>query len=102
MKIGSVVLVLACLFLSACQTTTPPKQEFATAKVAIESAKKVEAFRHSPGLWHQAEELYRQGKSLYQMGRYKEAKDKFDRSIEAAEKAENSARLIRMKTGEVL
>lgn len=102
MKFGSVVIVLTWLFLTSCQTTTPPKQEFATAKVAIEAAKKVEAYRHSPGLWHQAEELYRQGKALYQLGRYSEAKEKFDRSIEAAEKAENSARLIRMKTGEVM
>lgn len=90
-----------CLF-AACATTPPPLEDYALARSAIEAAKGVESARYSPGFWHQAEESYRRAQSLFESEDYTEARKEFIRARVAAEKAENSARLIRQKNGEVL
>ena len=54
------------------------------------------------GTVHEAEEAYRQGKILYGEREYEQAKDLFIKARIAAEKSENSARLIRLRNGEVL
>lgn len=95
-------VVLAVLFLSGCVTTPPPIEDFTLARTAIEAAKGVEAARYSPGYWHQAEESYRRAQLLFNDREYKEAQREFVKARIAAEKAENSARLIRQKNGEVL
>lgn len=89
-------------FLVACVTAPPPVEEFTLARAAIEAAKAVESARYSPGYWHQAEESYRRGQTYYTDHQYLEAKKEFVKARIAAEKAENSARLIRQKNGEVL
>lgn len=68
----------------------------------MDAARTVQAARHSPGFWHQAEEAYRKAKILYAERDYEGAKAEFYRARVAAEKAENSARLIRQKSGDVL
>lgn len=68
----------------------------------MDAARSVQAARHSPGFWHQAEEFYRKAKILYAEREYDLAKAEFVRARLAAEKAENSARLIRQKSGDVL
>lgn len=93
---------LAFCFLTACATTPPPIEEYTLARAAIEAAKSVESARYSPGFWHQAEESYRRAQTLFENEDYAEARIDFIRARIAAEKAENSARLIRQKNGEVL
>ena len=101
---GFVVSVMAmmALLIVSCQTTPQPLEEYSLARAAIEAARAVQAPRHSPGYWHQADEAYRQGRLYYKDRDYSSARDEFIRARLAAEKAENSARLIRQKTGDVL
>lgn len=94
--------VISSLALIGCQSMPPPIEEYAIARAAIDAAKSVQAPRHSPGFWHQAEEAYRKGRLLYAERDWSGAKSEFLKSRVAAEKAENSARLIRQKSGDVL
>ncbi|GIL16802.1 MAG: hypothetical protein BroJett040_05530 [Oligoflexia bacterium] len=93
---------LVLVGVSGCVIAPPPVEEFTLARAALDSAKAVEAARHSPGFYHQAEESYRRGKALYEDRDYETAKIEFLKAKQAAEKAENSARMIRFKNGEVL
>ena len=85
-----------------CQTTPAPIEDYSLARAAIDAARSVQAARHSPGYWHQAEEAYRKGRIYYDDRDYSKAKEQFVRARICAEKAENSARLIRQRTGDVL
>lgn len=97
------VIGLSCLFcLVGCVTAPAPIDEYVLARAAIDSARAVEAARHSPGYWSQADEAYRRAKILYSDRDYDEARAEFNRARQAAEKAENSARWVRQKNGEVL
>jgi len=93
------VFVLSAL---GCVTIAPPLLEYTLADTAIKAAKAIQAVRYSPGYWYEAEEAYRQGKILYGEREYEQAKDLFIKARIAAEKSENSARLIRLRNGEVL
>ena len=96
----SLTLMLATLV--SCVTSPPPLDEYTLARAALESARTVEAAKYSAGNWHQAEEIYKKAEIFYRDKEYDEAKKYFLRAKLAAEKAENSARLIRQKTGDVL
>jgi len=93
---------LALGLMTSCVTAPAPIDQYTLARAALESARVVEAARHSPGYYHQAEEAYRKAKLLYEERDYEHARAEFNLARIAAEKAENSARLIRMKSGEVL
>lgn len=80
----------------------PPILEYTLADTAIKSAKSVQAVRYSPTHWHEAEESYRQARILYNEREYEQAINLFNKARLAAEKAESSARLIRLRNGEVL
>lgn len=97
-----VVAVTLVMLLMGCQTVPQPIEEYSLARAAIDAARAVQAPRHSPGYWHQADEAYRQGRLAYKDRDYAKARDAFLKAKAAAEKAENSARLIRQKTGDVL
>ena len=100
---GFVVLAVTMLaLLVSCQTVPQPIEEYTLARAAIEAARAVQAPRHSPGYWHQADEAYRQGRLYYKDRDYAQARDAFIKARIAAERVENSARLIRQKTGDVL
>ncbi|KYG67241.1 hypothetical protein AZI86_09555 [Bdellovibrio bacteriovorus] len=86
----------------SCQTVPAPIEDYSLARAAVEAARSVQAARHSPGYWHQAEEAYRKGRIYYEDRDFQKAKEQFVRARMAAEKAENSARLIRQRTGDVL
>lgn len=88
--------------LGGCVSDQQPLEEYALARVAIESAREVQASRHSPGFWHQAEEAYRKARVHYNDREWEDARIEFIKARSAAEKAENSARLIRQKSGDVL
>lgn len=94
--------VLFFVFLAGCVTATPPIEEYTLADAAIKAAKAVQAVRYSPGHWHQAEETFRQARILYSEREYEQAKELFNQARLSAEKAENSARLLRQQTGDVL
>lgn len=99
----TVFIFFVSLFgLVSCVTIPAPVLEYTLADTAIKAAKAVQAVRYSPGNWHEAEEAYRQAKILYNEREYEQARDLFIKARVAAEKAENSARLIRMRNGEVL
>ncbi|RYG31911.1 DUF4398 domain-containing protein [bacterium] len=91
-----------CTSLTGCQSSPKPLEDYTLARAAIEAARSVQAPRHSPGYWHQADEAYRQGRLFFKDRDYGRAREEFIRARMAAEKAENSARLIRKKTGDVL
>ncbi|MGZ3742598.1 MAG: DUF4398 domain-containing protein [Pseudobdellovibrionaceae bacterium] len=100
---GLVIIVITLMMLTVrCQSIPQPIEEYTLARVAIEAARAVQAPRHSPGYWHQADEAYRQGRLSYKDRDYAKAREAFIKARLAAEKAENSARLIRQKTGDVL
>lgn len=100
---GLVIYAIILITLTlGCQSVSQPVEEYTLARVAIESARAVQAPRHSPGYWHQADEAYRQGRLFYKDRDYSKAREAFIKARLAAEKAENSARLIRQKTGDVL
>ncbi|QDK46765.1 hypothetical protein DOM22_17180 [Bdellovibrio sp. ZAP7] len=94
--------VLVFSVMVGCQTVPAPIEDYSLARAAIDAARAVQAARHSPGYWHQAEEAYRKGRIFYDDRDYARAKEQFVRAKFAAEKAENSARLIRQKTGDIL
>ena len=96
------LLLVFVLLAVGCVTSPPPVNEYTLAKVAIDAAKSVDASKHSSGNFHQAMELYKKAEKLFEDREYEQAKEYFIRSRIAAEKAENSSRFIRMKTGEVL
>jgi hypothetical protein len=85
-----------------CQTGPVPLDEYTLARAAIDAARDVQAPRLSPGFWHQAEEAYRKGRLLYRDSRWDEARIEFIKAKQAAEKAENGARLNRQRTGDIL
>jgi Domain of unknown function (DUF4398) len=91
-----------CFFTMGCQSGPMPVEDYSLARVAIEAAREVQAPRHAPGFWHQAEEAYRKARLLYKDGRWDDAREEFIKARLAAEKAENAARLIRQRTGDVL
>ncbi len=90
------------LSLLGCQTVPAPLEDYSLARAALEAARVVQAARHSPGYWHQAEESYRKGRIYFDDRDYQKAKEQFVKARIAAERSENSARLIRQKTGDVL
>lgn len=88
--------------MQSCVTAPAPNDDYVFAKLAIDYAKSVQAVKYSPGYWHQAEEFFRQAKILYSEREYLEAKNLFIKARLAAEKAENSTRLLRQKNGDIL
>ena len=100
--IKSALFIFLFGWLSSCVTVAPPNDEFSLAKAALDAARAVQSVRYSPGYWHQAEESCRRARILYKEREYEEARDLFVKCRVSAERAENSARLIRQKNGDVL
>ncbi len=98
----SCLLASTVVILTACQTTNLPVEEHTIARAAMDAAKAVESARYSPGHWHQAEEAYRKAELYIKDREFEKARLEFLRARSSAEKAENSARLLRQKNGEVL
>lgn len=97
-----IVGILLFTVIVSCQTVPVPIEDYSFARAAIDAARSVQAARHSPGYWHQAEEAYRKGRIYFEDRDFAKAKEQFVRARIAAERAENSARLIRQRTGDVL
>ena len=101
-RIALTLVFISTVIIGGCVHIPPPILEYTLADTAIKAAKAVQAVRYSSGYWYEAEEAYRQGKILYNEREYEQARDLFNKARLAAEKAENSARLIRLRNGEVL
>jgi len=102
MRIAARAIVILAFGLAGCALPPPPVDSYVLARSALEAAKAVDAARYSPGYFHKAENAYRNAQALYKDREYDEARDEFNHARDLAEKAENSARLIRYKNGEVL
>ena len=94
-------LSLFTSLIVGCATVPPPNDEYALAYAAIEWARAQGAPRYSPGNWHRAEESYRRGIALFEDRHYDEAREFFIRAKLSAERAENSARVLKFQRGEV-
>ena len=101
-KLAKMICIFISLGLVSCQTMDPPVEEWTLARAALEAAKSVQAAKYSPGYWHQAEDSYRKARVLMKDENYKEAQEEFVTARKAAERAENSARIKRQQSGEVL
>ncbi len=88
--------------LLACQSTSLPVEEHVLARAAMDAARAVESARYSPGHWHQAEEAYRRAQVFVKERDFEKARVEFVKARTSAEKAENSARVIRQRNGEIL
>lgn len=96
------ITTLVLVGMLGCQTGPMPLDEYTLARAALDAAREVQAPRHAPGYWHQAEEAYRRGRVFYKDQRWDEARQEFVKARQAAEKAENAARLTRQRTGDIL
>lgn len=85
-----------------CATTPAPSEDYALAKASLDAARIVEAARHAPTYWGQAEEAYLKAVSDFEQRDFSSAKEGFQKARSLAEKAETAARILRMKNGEVL
>ncbi len=77
-----------------------PMEEMVLAKVALDAAKSSGAVSVASGLWYRAEESYRKGRAALKDNYNYNAKEFFIQSRSFAEKAENSTRLKKFKSGE--
>ncbi len=104
LKVGITLLFLLTsqLTIVSCVHVPAPILEYTLAETAIKAARAVQSVRYSPNHWHEAEEAYRQARILYNEREYEQASELFNKARMAAEKAESSARLIRLRNGEVL
>jgi hypothetical protein len=96
--IGAVSVFL----LLACATGQPPIEEFVLARTALESATAIDSARYSPGNFHKAENSFRKAKGMFKDRDYEKARYEFLLAREFAEKAENTARLMQFKTGDIV
>lgn len=98
-------LLVACVFammISGCASAPPPTEDYVLARAAIEAAKAVDSARFAPNYWSYANDSYRKAKVLFDNHDYSSAQVEFQKTRQFAEKAENAARLIRQKKGDVL
>lgn len=92
--------IVIFLFLIVVGCAGPkPIEEYVLARAAIQSAKRADAPRYAPGFWSQAEEIYASAQKKFEDRRYEIAKDEFEQARLLAEKAEEQARLKRLKLG---
>lgn len=97
----NVLIYVVVLLLAAC-STVPPLDEYALARTALESARERDSARYAPSYWHYAEEAYRKAEQSFRSDEYEEADKLFREARRLAEKAENTARLQKYKSGEAV
>lgn len=86
---------LLCLFafsgfLTYCATSSVVdcREDFVIARTALERAKQASADKFFPKQYFQAKVLYKKGADLFKKGKYREAKNRFQTSIQLLEKLE--------------
>ena len=96
----NLILLLFILLGVGC-VGAPPHEDYALASIAIESAKNAGASKFATGYWNKCLTTYKQAQDDFEERHYGEAKAFFIKARVFAEKAENSARLKRLRSGEV-
>lgn len=94
----SSLLVVAAL--AGCVVPPAPYEEYSLARTAIRAAQEADSARFATGLWHRAEESYRNGQKAYKDSEFAEAKKHFIQAQQFAERAENVTRLKKFQSGE--
>lgn len=94
------LILIFTVLLAGC-VGAPPNEDYAMASVAMESAKNAGASKYATGYWNKCLTTYKQAQDGYEEKHYNEAKAFFIKARTYAEKAENSARLKRLRSGEV-
>lgn len=79
-----------------------PVEEYTMARAAYEAAKDADSARFAPSLWFSAEQAYREAQKAFRDRRYDDAKSYFAKAQDLSEQAENSARLTKDQSGEVI
>ena len=93
-------LIIGCVWSLLSCVGAPPIEEYTLARTALESARDSGASSISPGFYHKAEQLYREGIKSFQLKENDRAKKLFAKARKYAEKAENSARVKKFQSGE--
>jgi hypothetical protein len=86
-------------FLTSC-SSPPPTREYTLARTALFAAKDAEASRFAASYWHEAEEAFRNAEALFKKEDYRGAAEEFLFVKKTAEKAEEVARLQKLKNGD--
>ncbi|MCY4513181.1 MAG: hypothetical protein OXB86_05795 [Bdellovibrionales bacterium] len=95
-----VVSGLICFsFLVSC-AGLPPIKEYSLAREAISQAEKHKADKHYPGYYGKALKLYRSGESAFKDRYYDRAGDRFEEAAEYAERSEDLTRIKRARVGD--
>lgn len=79
----------------------PPNDDYAMASIALDAAKASGAPKVASGYWNRALTAYKEGEDHFEQRNYGAAQAAFIRARQNAERAENSARLQRLRSGEV-
>ena len=77
-----------------------PISEYNLARAARRAAQDAKADSLSPGDWHKADEHYQRAEKLFQENYNDEAKLEFTKAQRYFERAENSTRLKKFRSGE--
>lgn len=94
-------LAFVCGLASGCVSKIPV-DEYTMARAAYEAAKDADSARFAPSLWFNAEQAFREAQKSFRDRHYEDAKKQFAQAQELSEQAENSARLSRNQSGEVI
>ncbi len=96
----ALIIFLFPIFLGGC-ASEPPNEDYSLATIAIEAAKVAGAPKVSIGYWSKAQASLKQGEEEYEQREFPQAKASFIKARNFAEKAENAARIKRLRSGEV-
>ena len=96
-RIAALTLFLS---LSSCVAVSPPYEEFTLARTAVKAAQDIDSARFATGLWHRAEENFRNGQKAFKESDYGPAKTYFKKALAFAERAENATRLKKFQSGD--
>lgn len=101
-KIGKIgIIFFTFLFVVGCQTSSnPPVLEYTMARTAVLAAQKANAEQLAPGYWTRTQQSYQKGQMHYNKKEYRLSSEAFRQTHWYAEKAENAARIKKMKSGD--
>ena len=96
----SCLCLSSLMLLSGCVAVPPPFEEYTLARAAVRAAQEVDSARFATGLWHRAEENYRNGEKAFKESDFDLALGYFQKATEFAERAENATRLKKFQSGD--
>jgi len=96
------IRILAFLVFMASASCAGPKpiKEFALSKIALEHAKKAGAESYASGWYYKADTTFSNAEKAYKLNDNLVAKELFIKARKYAERAENSSRVQKFKSGD--